>query len=361
MSLNDETSLIDELIAKGENQTVDFKKSGILSNPKKLVILMTSFANTTGGRILIGVCDDGTLEGMTSKKEHENHIMNIARDKCDPPLAPKFFVVKKNEGDIYVVKVLRYQTFPHAVVTKEGRVYFIRVGTTVRQATPSELALLFEATREEIIKKPKLELLLIDSEGNAKRKIVTQPTFTRIKKVKKQATAPPIYISKAFKAMRNARSLPYPFAQKEPAQDLVPIGIEVSNVGEAPAHGIRISLEFPEDCELIEQRDAIGGGFLLPSKYKPTRGGLFVDRENETEVWAWIDALGNDLIMRRFDKVYVKFPEKEQEYKITGRITQHNFPPEDFEFTVTVKPIIKEEVEYVYEEEPKEKGNNEDA
>jgi len=60
-----------------------------------------------------------------------------------------------------VVKILRYRTFPHAVKTREGRVYFIRVGTTVREPTPSELALLFESAKEEVIKKPKLELLLV--------------------------------------------------------------------------------------------------------------------------------------------------------------------------------------------------------
>jgi predicted HTH transcriptional regulator len=115
---------------------------------------MTAFANSSGGRILIGVCDDGTLEGMTAKKEYEAHIMNIARDRCNSPLVPKFYKVKKPEGDVYVVKFFRYRTFPHAVITRDGQVYFIRVGTTVREATPSELALLFESSRGDILRKP---------------------------------------------------------------------------------------------------------------------------------------------------------------------------------------------------------------
>ena len=356
MSGEDESNLIDGLIVAGENQTVDFKKSDILSNPTKLAKLMTAFGNTSGGRILIGVCDNGTLEGMTAKKNHEEHIMNIAREKCDPPLDPKFSVIEKAEGHIYVVKILRYRVLPHAVVTKEGRVHFIRVGTTIREATPSELALLFESAREEIIKKPKLELLLIDTEGNATQRINAKPTFTKVKKVKMKV--PPTPSVRMQKLAEEAyQSLLYPFGKREPAQDLVPIGMEITNTGEAPAHGIRVFLQFPKDCELFMEHEIGGIGSLasvIVSKAKPTSGGLFVDYENRTEASAWMNTLGNDLTMRKFDRVYVKFPEKEEEYKITARITQHNFPPEDFEFTVAVKPISKRKIEYVYEGESKE-------
>lgn len=64
MSESDDQKLIDELIASGEGQTVDFKKVGILSNSIELAKLMVAFANTNGGMILIGVCNNGKLEGM---------------------------------------------------------------------------------------------------------------------------------------------------------------------------------------------------------------------------------------------------------------------------------------------------------
>jgi ATP-dependent DNA helicase RecG len=100
MTRENELNLIDELIQSGEGQTIDFKKSEILSNPTKLAKLMVAFANSNGGRILIGICDDGTIEGMKEKKEHERHVMNIGRDKCVPPLVPDFSVINKPEGDI---------------------------------------------------------------------------------------------------------------------------------------------------------------------------------------------------------------------------------------------------------------------
>jgi len=55
MSSNEEKNPVDEIIANGESQTVEFKKSAILSDPIKLAKEMVAFANSFGGRILIGV------------------------------------------------------------------------------------------------------------------------------------------------------------------------------------------------------------------------------------------------------------------------------------------------------------------
>jgi hypothetical protein len=352
MTRENELNLIDELIQSGEGQTIDFKKSEILSNPTKLAKLMVAFANSNGGRILIGICDDGTIEGMKEKKEHERHIMNIGRDKCVPPLVPDFSVINKPEGDIYVVKILRYQKLPHTVKTKEGNVFFIRVGSTVREAEPSEIALLFEAAREKIVSKsPKLELLLLDTDGNATKVIKAQPTIIKKRYVKRKPIpmAYPAGIAALLKQTQALASISSLYGPREPPKDLVPVGIEITNVGEIPAEGIRIFLEFPKECELMSEYDAIGGLGILA--HDPTSGGLFVDEDNKSEAIAWIDVLGNDLTMRKFREVYVHFPEKSQEYLIKARITQHSFPPTNYEFKIMIDPQIEEVVEYVDEEE----------
>lgn len=353
MTRENELNLIDELIQSGEGQTIDFKKSEILSDPTKLAKLMIAFANSNGGRILIGICDDGTIEGMKEKKEHERHIMNIGRDKCVPPLVPDFSVINKPAGDIYVVKILRYQKLPHAVKTREGNVFFIRVGSTVREAAPSEIALLFEAAREKIVSKsPKLELLLLDTDGNATKMIKAQPTIIEKRYVKRKPIpmAYPAGMAALLKQTQALASISSLYGPREPPKDLVPVGIEISNVGEIPAEGTRIFLKFPEECELVSEYDAISGlSAFAPNN--PTSGGLLVDEDNKSEASAWIDVLGNDLTMRRFREVYVRFPEKSQEYLIKARITQHRFPPTDYEFKIIIDPQIEEVVEYVDEEE----------
>jgi len=355
LTKEDESEFVEELIQSGEGQTVDFKKSDILSDKIKLAKLMVAFANSTGGRILIGICDDGSKEGMSAKKEHERHIMNIARDKCAPPIVPDFSVINTPKGDIYVVEVLRFKKHPHAVKTREGNVHFIRVGSTVREADPSELALLFEATREEVSKRPELELRLLDDEGNAPEVIKAQPIIVKTKYVKTKPKSRvdlatlPHSAALAVALMKNAQA----FASinslygKKPQKDLVPIGIEVTNMGKIPAEGIRIFLNFSEECELVDEHEAIGG-FV---SYRKDNSGLFVDKDNKSVAYAWIDTLGNDLTMRKFQKIYVRFPEKEQTYLIKAHITQHRFPPSEFEFTIKVDPKIEEVVEYVDEEE----------
>jgi hypothetical protein len=345
-------SVLDELIPSGEGPTVDFKKSDILSNPLKLAALMVAFANTSGGRILIGVNNDGSIEGMLRKNEHESHIMNIARDKCAPPIIPEFSLGRKNDGDVYIVKVMRFRKLPHAVITKEGNVYFIRVGSTVRQASPSELALLFESGQEIASrKKPELELLLINEEGDAVKEICAEPTFVRKirRSVKPSGMSGILAFQRQAMLLASMTRLATIGEEREPPKDMIPIGIQITNAGEVPAQGIRISLRFPTNCRVMDEHDVIGG-FRI-GRPGANSGGLFADTE-KFEAYAWIDTLGNDLTMRSFEKVYVRFPETEQQYKIQGGVTQYSFPPTDFQFSITIKPKFVEEVEEVYDENP---------
>jgi hypothetical protein len=226
MTPNEEKNTIDEIIASGESPTLEFKKSDVLSDPVKLAREMVAFANSFGGRILIGICDDGTVEVMKAKKDHELFVMNIARGRCDPPLMPSFSTINKPEGDIYELKVTRFRTFPHAAKTESGKVYYIRVGTTVREATSFELALLFESSKEEITKKPDLELFLIGKEGNPTKSISASPVFTTIKKIKAETSPTPLL--RFFEAIKNLTNQAYinTFVEREPPSDLVPISIE---------------------------------------------------------------------------------------------------------------------------------------
>lgn len=130
------------LIKQGEGLTLEFKDSRILSDSFKLAKVMTAFANAEGGIILIGVKDDKSVEGMKARKGHEEHIMNIASDKCDPSLIPRFQKISiPSKGDVYVVRILEREGPYHAVKTKGGYKFFSRVGSTIREISPSELSL----------------------------------------------------------------------------------------------------------------------------------------------------------------------------------------------------------------------------
>lgn len=353
-----DSDLIDNLIQSDEGQTLEFKKSGILSDTIKLASLIAALANSNGGWILIGICDDGSIEGMKEKKEHERHIMNIGRDLCDPPIIPDFSVVQKPEGDIYIIKITRYRKLPHAVKTKEGNVFFIRAGSTVRKAETYEIALLFEGTSEkEIPKTPMLELQLLDLDDNTKDVIEAKPIIIKKKYVKRPSYPQFTYETELAKLMVQTQGiniLTQMYGQKEPPKDLVPIGIEIGNIGEIPAEGIKIFLKFPDECELVSEYDAIGSsGILSIFDKNPTSGGLFIDDKKKSEASAWIDVLGNDLIMRHFKKVYVRFPEGRHEYKVRASITQFGYPSTQFEFKIIIDAKIEEEIVYIDENKPK--------
>lgn len=55
------------LIAEGENQKLDFKYC--VSDSRKIARTLTAFANRDGGRLLIGVRDNGSIAGIRSDEE----------------------------------------------------------------------------------------------------------------------------------------------------------------------------------------------------------------------------------------------------------------------------------------------------
>ncbi len=58
---------IEALIAQGEHQQLDFKFE--VSDSKKIARTFSAFANTGGGRLLIGVKDNGHIAGVRSEEE----------------------------------------------------------------------------------------------------------------------------------------------------------------------------------------------------------------------------------------------------------------------------------------------------
>ena len=60
-------TILSRLVAEGEHQQQDFKYK--ITDACKLSKSVSAFANTDGGRLLIGVRDDGHLSGVRSEEE----------------------------------------------------------------------------------------------------------------------------------------------------------------------------------------------------------------------------------------------------------------------------------------------------
>ena len=68
-------------IAVGEGLHLDLKRSMDSKHAKTMV----SFANTKGGKLLLGVEDDGTVTGHNLSNANQASIEQVARN-CDPPV-----------------------------------------------------------------------------------------------------------------------------------------------------------------------------------------------------------------------------------------------------------------------------------
>lgn len=131
------------LIAGGEDSFTEFKRPQV-SN-RDLAKELCAFSNSAGGRVLIGVDDDGSIVG--SEGWDEERIMSDARTLLDPPIVPGYQRIVLQQGkEIVVVSADQGIEKPYAVGGGEGKRYFIRVGSTSREASREELIRMTQAS-----------------------------------------------------------------------------------------------------------------------------------------------------------------------------------------------------------------------
>ena len=86
---------LEKMIAKGEGVQLDFKQS--ITNQKKIARTLAAFANNSGGKLLIGVKDNGFLMGCDAEEEMFM-IYEAAEHFCEPPVDVEFTIFEDEEG-----------------------------------------------------------------------------------------------------------------------------------------------------------------------------------------------------------------------------------------------------------------------
>ena len=74
------------LLQQPEGKTLEFKRD--LSSPRNVLKTLVAFANSAGGRLVIGVDDDRTLLGVTDPLDAEERLCNLIADSISPRLIP---------------------------------------------------------------------------------------------------------------------------------------------------------------------------------------------------------------------------------------------------------------------------------
>ncbi|RTQ51523.1 ATP-binding protein [Hymenobacter gummosus] len=116
-----------ELIAQGEGETLEFKKR--TTHPSRISRTLASLANARGGRVLVGVEDNGRLVGVRDAEEELFLLRQAAAQYVEPPLTLQVEEVEDEGRTVLVVTVPESARKPHRALVGDGdwRGY-VRVG-----------------------------------------------------------------------------------------------------------------------------------------------------------------------------------------------------------------------------------------
>jgi len=107
-----------KLIAEGENQKLDFKYC--VSDSRKIARTLAAFSNTDGGKLLIGVRDNGSIAGIRSDEEY--YMVDTASHLfCRPEIT---FTIKQHitgGKTILEVEVIKGSKRPYQAKDENGK------------------------------------------------------------------------------------------------------------------------------------------------------------------------------------------------------------------------------------------------
>ena len=116
---------IHNLIAEGEHQRLDFKFE--ITDSRRIARTLVAFANTDGGRLLIGVKDNGAIAGVRSDEEYYM-LEGAATMYCKPPVEFQSKEWTINNKTVLEIIVPKSNQRPHYAAHKDGKwLVYIRV------------------------------------------------------------------------------------------------------------------------------------------------------------------------------------------------------------------------------------------
>lgn len=132
-----DTEYIHALIAQGEHQQQDFKFE--ISDARKIARTLSAFANTDGGRLLIGVKDNGKVAGVRS--DEERYMIEAAAGRyCRPSVECRMRTWQVEGRCVLVAEVEESLCKPVYAQDESGRyLAYLRVKDENILATPVHL------------------------------------------------------------------------------------------------------------------------------------------------------------------------------------------------------------------------------
>lgn len=131
-----------EIVANGENSGIEFKRDDL--RPEQLAKEIVALANFQGGKLLLGVEDDGAISGI-QRPDLETWVMDTVFGRYVHPLILPFYeeVAVEDGRRVAVISITPGVAKPYVVRSNNREEIFVRVGSTSRLATREQQARLF--------------------------------------------------------------------------------------------------------------------------------------------------------------------------------------------------------------------------
>jgi hypothetical protein len=141
--------VLKRLIKAGEAANVEFKARAKIEDTSDMAELICAMANTGGGVVLLGVKDDGTLEGIRLTKEDSEkaklRIVNISDHHIRPAVGLDMDVVHCSEGDVFCIGI-HSSVVPCAAKRDDLWIHWWRIDSHNRQMPPERVVALSRAS-----------------------------------------------------------------------------------------------------------------------------------------------------------------------------------------------------------------------
>ena len=130
-----------ELINKGEDSKIQLKRQ--FNGVDAVASEIAAMANSEGGKIIVGVSDQGEIVGVERLHELNQWIANACSQKIEPPASVMTELLKVDEKRVLVIRVALGTDKPYAV---DKTTFWVKVGADKRRATREELRRLMQAS-----------------------------------------------------------------------------------------------------------------------------------------------------------------------------------------------------------------------
>ena len=132
---------IRELINLGEDSRTQLKRqfNGVDAVASEIAAML----NSEGGKIIVGVSDQGETAGVECLRELNQWISNACSQKIEPPASVITELLRVDEKRVMVISVALGTDKPYAV---DKSTFWVRVGADKRRATHEELRRLMQAS-----------------------------------------------------------------------------------------------------------------------------------------------------------------------------------------------------------------------